>query len=101
MSNTNVVSVDDVLAHLGIDYPDDTVIININRAINTADAYLKGSIGNNYPTDDPRAKELALLLVADIYDNRELTTTVSTNTRKLVESMSLQLRLELRRGSHE
>ena len=101
MSNTNVVSVDDVLAHLGIDYPDDAVITNINRAINTADAYLKGSIGNNYPTDDPRAKELALLLVADIYDNRELTTTVSTNTRKLVESMSLQLRLELRRGSHE
>ena len=101
MSNTNVVSVDDVLAHLGIDYPDDTVITNINRPINTADAYLKGSIGNNNPTDDPRAKELALLLVADFYDNRELTTTVSTNTRKLVESMSLQLRLELRRGSHE
>ena len=101
MSNTNVVSVDDVLAHLGIDYPDDTVITNINRAINTADAYLKGSIGNNYPTDDPRAKELALLLVADFYDNRELTTTVSTNMRKLVESMSLQLRLELRRGSHD
>ncbi len=101
MSNTNVVSVDDVLAHLGIDYPDDAVITNINRAINTADAYLKGSIGNNYPTDDPRAKELALLLVADFYDNRELTATVSSSTRKLVESMSLQLRLELRRGSHE
>ena len=101
MSNTNVVSVDDVLAHLGIDYPDDAVITNINRAINTADAYLKGSIGTDYPTDDPRAKELALLLVADFYDNRELTATVSSSTRKLVESMSLQLRLELRRGSHE
>lgn len=100
MSNTNVVSVDDVLAHLGIDYQDDAVITNINRAINTADAYLKGSIGVDYPTDDPRAKELALLLVADFYDNRELTTTVSASTRKLVESMSLQLRLELRRGSH-
>ena len=101
MSNTNVVSVDDVLAHLGIDYPDDAVITNINRAIDTTDAYLKGSIGTDYPTDDPRAKELALLLVADFYDNRELTATVSSSTRKLVESMSLQLRLELRRGSHE
>ena len=102
MSDTiSVVSVDEVLAYLGIDYSDDMVTTNIERAIKTADAYLKGSIGENYPIEDPRSKELALLLVADLYDNRGLTSTVSGNTRKLVEDLSLQLRLELRRGSNE
>ena len=102
MSDTiSVVSVDEVLAYLGIDYSDDMVNINIERAIKTADAYLKGSIGENYPVQDPRSKELALLLVADLYDNRGLTSTVSGNTRRLVEDLSLQLRLELRRGSNE
>ena len=98
---TKVVSVDEVLAYLGIDYDDDMVNTNIERAIKTADAYLKGSIGENYPVQDPRSKELALLLVADLYDNRGLTSTVSGNTRRLVEDLSLQLRLELRRGSNE
>lgn len=98
---TKVVSVDEVLAYLGIDYSDDMVNTNIERAIKTADAYLKGSIGENYPVQDPRSKELALLLVADLYDNRGLTSTVSGNTRRLVEDLSLQLRLELRMGSNE
>ena len=102
MSDTiSVVSVDEVLAYLGIDYSDDMVNTNIERAIKTADAYLKGSIGENYPVQDPRSKELALLLVADLYDNRGLTSTVSGNTRRLVEDLSLQLRLELRRESNE
>lgn len=102
MSDTiSVVNVEEVLAYLGIDYDDDMVNTNIERAIKTADAYLKGSIGENYPVQDPRSKELALLLVADLYDNRGLTSTVSGNTRRLVEDLSLQLRLELRRGSNE
>lgn len=89
-----VVTVDEVLDYLGIDYADDMVTNNINRAIKTADAYLKGSIGSDYPLDDPRAKELALIIVADLYDNRTMTT-VSNNTRRLVDDLSLQLRLEL------
>lgn len=93
-----VVSVDETLSYLGIDYADDMVTRNIERAIKTADAYLKGSIGDNYPTEDPRAKELALIIISDLYDNRGLHTTVSGNVRKLVEDFSLQLRLELGRG---
>ena len=98
--NQAVVSVDEVLKYLGIDYADDMVTANIQRAIKTADFYLKGSIGENYPLEDPRSKELALIVVADLYDNRGLTVSanVSTNTRKLVDDMSLQLRLELRRA---
>ena len=107
MSDTNttiqVVSVDEVLAYLGIDYADHMVNKNIERAIKTADAYLKGSIGDDYPIEDPKAKELALIIISDLYDNRGLTTgaNVSNNVRRLVDDLSLQLRLELRRGSNE
>ena len=102
MSDTNtVVSVDEVLAYLGIDYKDEIVTKNIDRLIKTADAYLKGSIGKNYPIDDFRSKELALIIISDLYDNRGLQSTISGNTRRLVDDLSLQLRLELRRGSHE
>lgn len=93
-----VVTIEEVKAYLGIDYADDMVNTNIERAINTANAYLKGSIGNDYPTDDPRAKELALIIISDLYDNRGLQSTISGNTRRLVDDLSLQLRLELRRG---
>jgi hypothetical protein len=97
---TQVVSVEDVLAYLGIDYADDMVNTNIERAIKTADAYLKGSIGTNYPVEDPRSKELALIIISDIYDNRGLQSAISGNVRKLVDDISLQLRLELRRSSN-
>lgn len=96
MSDIQVVTVDEVLAYIGIDYADDMVEANIERMIKTADAYLRGSIGKNYPVDDPRSKELALIIVADLYDHRELSSNVSAKTRKLVDDLSLQLRLELR-----
>lgn len=97
-----VVTVEDVKAYLGIDYADDMVNANITRAINTADSYLKGSIGANYPTEDPRVKELALIIVDDLYTNRgSQSTNISGNCKRLVDDMSLQLRLELRRVSHE
>ena len=96
-----VVSVDEVLAYLGIDYSDDMVNKNIERTIKTADAYLKGSIGENYPVEDPRSKELALIIISDLYDNRGFNSTISGNTRRLVDDLSLQLRLELRRGLNE
>ena len=95
-----VVTVDEALAYLGIDYADDMVRSNIERTIKTADAFLKGSVGENYPVDDPRSKELALIIISDLYDKRGMISTVSGNTRRLVEDLSLQLRLELRRGSN-
>lgn len=102
MSDTiQVVTFEEALAELGIDYEDDVVTRNVNRAIKTADAYLKGSIGEKYPVEDPRSKELALMIISDIYDNKGLKDTISGNTRKLVDDMSLQLRLELRRVSNE
>lgn len=98
--NTQVVTVDEATDYLGIDYADDMVTKNIERAIKTADAYLKRSIGTNYPTDDPEAKEIALIIISDLYENRGLTTSISGNTRKLVDDMILQLKLELRGASN-
>lgn len=101
MDDKILVTVAEALAYLGIDYADDVVTANVERTIKTANAYLKGSIGEDYPVEDPRAKELALIIISDLYDNRGIQSTISGNTRKLVDDLSLQLRLELRRGSHE
>lgn len=90
-------TVDEVLAYLGIDYADEMVNKNIERSIATADAYLKGSIGVNYPVNDPRVKELALIFISDLYDNRGMIEKVAGNVRRLVDDMSLQLRLEMSR----
>lgn len=100
MANT-VVQDQDVLNYLGIDYADDMVLANVNRAISTADAYLKGAVGANYPIEDPRAKELALIFIADLYDVRGSLEKGSTNVRRLVDDFLLQLRLELRRGTND
>jgi hypothetical protein len=95
------VTIEEVLNYLGYeaDYADDMVKNNINRSILTADAYLKGSIGKNYPVDDPRVKELALIFISDLYENRGMIEKVAGNVRRLVDDMSLQLRLELRENS--
>ena len=94
-------TIEEVLTYLGIDYADDMVNKNVDRCILTADAYLKGSIGKDYPTEDPRIKELALILISDLYDNRGIIEKVAGNVRRLVDDMSLQLRLELRSEGEE
>lgn len=96
-----VVTVDDVLAHLGIDYADDMASKNIDRIIDTADYYLKSAVGENYPVDHPAAKEIALHIIEDLYENRGLSSKVSNNTKNLIDNLSLQLLLELRRESDE
>lgn len=103
MSDTiQVVSVDEVLAYLGIDYADDMVSKNIERLIKTADAYLKGAVGESYPVDNPKAKEIALIVISDLYDNRGVhpTTGANNNLRRLLADLILQLKLELRRASN-
>lgn len=99
---TQVVSVDEVLAYLGIDYADDMVNRNIERLIKTADAYLKGSVGEDYPIADPKAKEIALIVISDLYDNRGVhpSTGANNNFRRMLEDMILQFKLELRRASN-
>ena len=94
-----VVTSEEVKAYLGVDYADEAVEKNIARLINTADSYLKGAVGENYPVDDPKAKEIALLVISDLYDNRGMTINNFNITRKIIDDMTLQLQLELRRAT--
>lgn len=97
MKNSDVpVSVAEAMNYLGIDVQDESVNFNISRAIKTADAYLKSAVSENYPIDDPRVKELALMIVADLYDSRGLMASdkVSQNVRHLANNYLFQLRIE-------
>lgn len=101
MANNNDVEVlteAELRDYLGIDYDEDRMVRNnVASAIVLADAYLKGAIGDDYPTEDPRAKELAKIVAADIYNNRGITEKIAYTVRKLVKDFELQLRMELRR----
>lgn len=90
-----MVSETTVRDYLGIDYADEMVSNNIKRMIKTADSYLRGAIGNTYyDENDPRAVELMLIVIADLYDNRDLSDKVSGNVRRFVNDSIMQLRLE-------
>lgn len=95
-----IISVDEMLDYMGIDYADDMCIRNIKRSICTTESYLTGAIGKDYPIKDARAKELALVIASDFYDNRTLQAP-TRNTRKLVDDLILQLRLEKRLNANE
>ena len=95
-----------VLDYLGIDYVDDMVNRTIDRLIKVCDATLKGALGDNYPSTDPRAEELQLAIIDDLYSNRGInsktggdSTKLSGNTRKLINDLEQQLRLEMRRSN--
>lgn len=90
---------EEALDYLGIDYADDVVQRNVTRALATAGATLRGAVGvdvEDLLPGDSRVKELALIYLDDLYSNRGVSDKVSSATRKLVSTMELQLRLELR-----
>lgn len=75
---------------------------NIIRLIKFSNLYLQGAIGKNYPTDDERAKQIALLVISDLYDYRELDSkNISNTTRKILNDLEWQLKVELRNKSSE
>ena len=94
-------TLNEALQYLGIDYDDDMVTANVNRALTTAEIILRGTVGTDVETylpDDPRVKELVLIYLDDLYSDRGVNAKVSGATRRLVADMELQLRLELRRA---
>lgn len=98
MSDINqVITKDDLRVYMGIDYADEMVNLNLERAINTADGDLRESVADNYPVDHPLTKELALLYASASYDQRDL----EPNESKRAEGFALKLRLYLRRVSDE
>lgn len=98
-----MITIDDLKNYLGIDYVDNMITSNLERSLKVADAFLKGSVGEDYPKDDARAEELILVVASELYENRGmmLSGSVSNTTRKMVDDLSLQLRLELARANEE
>ena len=100
-----IITENDLLAYLGIDVTDDVILLNVKHAIKGADYMIRGAVGTNYPAEDPRVKELALIYAADLYSNRDFMErsggSAQTNVRRYVEDALLQLRLELRRSTNK
>jgi hypothetical protein len=92
-------NITDALEHLGIDEPDEAVTRDVSRALDAARHTLYGAVGadvEQYLPDDPRAAELVLVYLDDLYDERGVSAKVSGAVRHLVQTLELQLRLELR-----
>ena len=92
-------TLEEALQYLGIDYADDVITANVERAMRTAVATLHGSVGEDVNTlmpDDPRIAELVLLYLDDLYSNRGLSNKAIGSYRRLIADMEWQLRLELR-----
>jgi len=100
MSDINdVITADDLVSYLGIDYVDDMVAKNITRAIKTAGGEIRESVADNYPVDHPLTPELALIYAANAYETRG-DVALSGNERKRADDIALKLRLYLRRVSN-
>ncbi len=94
-----MVTAQDVKDYLGIDYEDDATDRRIDQLIEATSQFLAGSLGNGYPRDDPRIRELALLVIRDLYDVPVLETKEARQIRRIIDSMALQIRLEMRAGN--
>lgn len=85
--------------YMHIDHDDEDDVIN--SCIFAADEYLNGAIGKGYNETSGRAEMLALMIIADLYDNRSSTEPLSAKTRSIVKDFAQQLRLELRGGKND
>ena len=86
----------EALDYLGIDAEDDMIINNIRRQIEVADRHLKAAVGEDYPADDPRMKEVALMIVGELYDKRTLSAKEENRINSLARLYMRQIRLEMR-----
>lgn len=96
------ITVEDVAGYLGIEYDeiDEMAEINIDRQISAADSFLRGAIGGDYDGTDPRAKELGIMVAAELYSTRGVMTAKQESSfRRIASSFILQLRLEGRGDS--
>ena len=85
----------EVMDYLGVSISDARFQRRCTHLINVADRTLRSSIGNDYPKDDPRVKELALAIIEDLYDSHEYTDKVGGNIKRLIQDFTLQLKIEL------
>ena len=87
-------TIEEIKDNLGIDFTDEVTDRNLNRLIKVADSYLKGSIGDEYPKDDERAKQLALFIIEDLYDRGSYTVKENSTLEKMKNDFIMQLQCE-------
>lgn len=95
-----MVTYEEALVHLGIDYPDESTKQIVTQKLAAAIKTLRGAVGDDVETlmpDDERAKELVITYLDDLYSNRGVSAKVSGAVRRSVQAMELQLQMELRR----
>ena len=92
-----MLTIDDVLDHLGIDYADEKVKRNAARALRDARSYLTSAVGEGVladPATNHLAERLVLEYAADFYDERGTSAKAGNARRAMIESMEWQLRME-------
>lgn len=103
-----VLTVDELLQHMGFDERDDQIVANANSALDDAEAYLKSVIGEDVfdlLPEDPKVVRLWKMYATEFYDTRS--TSGSTGAKAgsaksaLVNDLEWQLRMELARTREE
>lgn len=98
-------TIEDFLQYLGYDEVDEVVTRNATNALAGAKSYVKRAVGDDVfelLPEDPTVIELVKIFGKDLYDERGSTSAKAGNAqRAMVQSMMLQLRLELSRKREE
>lgn len=91
-----MITLDEAKAYLRVDLPDEQDEMMLDMAIKAADRWMISAVGVGFDPEDERVKELELMVIADLFDNRTTTELNQYNVRKIFADFALQLRLELR-----
>lgn len=99
-----MVGANEAKLYLGIDYADEMVDANVNRALNSAIRRMHGAVGSDVETylpGDPRIDELVLVYTKESYEGSNLTEKERSALKQLRADLEPQLRLELRAAKEE
>lgn len=103
-----VLTVDELLLHMGFDERDDQIVANANSALEDAEAYLKSKIGEDVfdlLPEDPKLSRLWKIHATDFYETRNSNPSASAKTGNaksaLVHDLEWNLKMELARAREE
>lgn len=89
-------SVDEIKKELGIDFSDKNIEERLKRYVKLAEVWLSGAVGD-YDKNDERAKQLALLIIEDLFDRNSNTVKENATINKLKNDFVMQLKWETKK----
>lgn len=96
-----MLTVDELLQHMGIDERDELIVANATSALTDAESYLRSAIGDDVfelLPDDPKVTRLWKVYAQEMYDERSTSAKAGNAKREMVHSLEWQLRMELARA---